>query len=224
MKYLLFLTFFVLTLFVNAQDKMGFGNDPEGADSAGFGLVTTWVKPSGELDSVLICGEYYKIVVIGTQSWLQRNLHCNDSGGGIYSYANSTANSDVYGFLYTWAAAVRISALIEGWHLPTNAEYITLANYLGGQSVSGGKMKEEGTSHWQTPNTDATNESGFAGLPGGRRLGNLYSVLLQEGNFWTSSEITSTTAYGRILTYDDAFLGVVNAAKTIGYSVRLIKD
>ena len=95
-KSALFLTLFVLTLFVNAQDKMGFGNDTEGADSAGFGTVTTWVKPS-TCSGVTIGGECYDTVRIGSQTWLKRNLHFDDGEGGVRSYNNNDSLSDIYG-------------------------------------------------------------------------------------------------------------------------------
>ena len=72
---------------------------------------------------------------------------------------------EVYGRLYSWEVAQRVCP--TGWHLPTDAEWTTLTDYLGGKNVAGGKLKETGTEHWFSPNTGATNESGFTALPGG---------------------------------------------------------
>ena len=100
---------------------------------------------------------------------------------GAWCYSNNDpANGAVYGKLYNWYAVAGIydaASLADptlrkklapnGWHVPTDAEWTTLTTCLGGASVAGGKMKETGTAHWQSPNTAATNSSGFTGLPGG---------------------------------------------------------
>jgi uncharacterized protein (TIGR02145 family) len=171
-------------------------------------------------DSTLICGKYYHFITIGTQIWLAENLHCDDSGGGIYSYNNDTEISDEYGYLYTWSAAMRIDTLITGWHLPTKTEYETLITYLGGSGVAGGKMKETGTDHWNSPNTGATNESRFTAFGGGR-----YNTQLKTfGYFLTSSKNPSTLEpYFLTLLYNNAGI-VFNSSSDNTMSVRLIKD
>ena len=91
---------------------------------------------------------------------------------GAYCYYNndSATYAATYGKLYNWYAVHDPRGLApEGWHIPSDAEWATLETCLGGSSVAGGKMKETGTTHWTAPNTDATNSSGFAGLPGGFR-------------------------------------------------------
>ena len=75
-----------------------------------------------------------------------------------------------YGLLYNWYAASDANFATSGWHVPSYTEWTTLITYLGGSSVAGGKLKETGTVHWASPNTGATNESGFTGLPGGYRV------------------------------------------------------
>jgi len=207
-----------------SQDKLGFGNMPDGVDSAGFGTVTTWVKPSSEADSVYLCGEWYKTVTIGTQTWLQRNLHCDDLEGGIYSYNNDTGISDEYGYLYLYDAIIRIDGTISGWHLPSYDEFSTLITYLGGESISGGKLKETGYTHWSSPNNGATNESGFTAFGAGRYAGT-YQVINTYAIFWTSTYFEESDNYGIQLFYDapqcnfSGFSTIISAQ-----SVRLIKD
>jgi uncharacterized protein (TIGR02145 family) len=86
--------------------------------------------------------------------------------------------------LYNWYAATDTRNIApSGWHLPTDAEWTELTEYLGGESVAAGKIKETGITHWAPPNTGATNETGFTALPGGYR-----------GSNGTFSNITSNGA------------------------------
>jgi uncharacterized protein (TIGR02145 family) len=158
---------------------------------------------------------------------------------GAWCYYNSDAtNNATYGKLYNWYAAVGIydaASLANptlrkklaptGWHVPTDAEWTTLTTCLGGESVAGGKMKETGTAHWTSPNTYATNESGFTGLPGGFRYGNgAFTGIGTYGFWWSSSEYGTTYAWYRYLyyTYGSAFSNSFN--KTYGFSVRCLRD
>jgi uncharacterized protein (TIGR02145 family) len=194
-------------------------------------------------------------VLIGTQLWTNRNLDVETyrdgtpipqvtdttawaaltTGAWCY-YANNTANGVVYGKLYNWYAVAgidgsgipRILAPL-GYHVPTDAEWTTLTTYLGGESVAGGKMKATGTSLWTSPNTGATNESGFTGLGGGDRYnsGTDFNLGLL-GFWWSSSEIDTANAWYRYLSYNLGSAGRFNASysynKKLGLSVRLIKD
>jgi len=153
-------------------------------------------------------------------------------------YNNDAANGTTYGKLYNWYAAVGIydaaslaNATLRkklaptGWHVPTDAEWTTLTTCLGGESVAGGKMKETGTAHWTTPNTGATNESGFTGLPGGCR--DSYGPFFFIGNYgfwWSSSEVVSTFAWYRLLNYDFGIADRDNYYKDYGFSVRCLRD
>jgi uncharacterized protein (TIGR02145 family) len=134
-------------------------------------------------------GNVYNTVTIGNQTWMKENLKVtkyrdgtaigtttasipNDSSSKYqWAYNGAESNVSTYGRLYTWYAATDSRGVCpSGWHLPTNAEWTTLITYLG-ESVAGGKMKEAGTTHWISPNTGATNSSGFTALPGGYRNG-----------------------------------------------------
>ena len=151
--------------------------------------------------------------------------------------AKATANYQTYGVLYNWKAAMNGAASSdsnpsgvqgvcpEGWHLPSDAEWTTLTTYLGGESVAGGKMKEAGESHWTSPNTGATNESGFTALPGGYRdgSGKFYSIGLY-GGWWSSTEGGTNYAWSRTLYYSIGNVYRGTNSKELGFSVRCVRD
>ena len=109
-------------------------------------------------------------------------------------------------------------------HVPSDAEWTVLSDYLGGESVAGGKLKEAGTTHWYTPNAGATNETGFTALPGGiREAANstpgLYCYESFYCHFWTSTDL-----YSRELRYFSGALIRVSYYPAKGFSIRCIKD
>jgi uncharacterized protein (TIGR02145 family) len=164
-------------------------------------------------------------VTIGTQTWMSVNLDVDDGLGGIYAYDDNEANVATYGRLYTWDAAVRVAASIDGWHLPSDAEWTTLTTYLGGESVAGGKLKETGTTHWASPNTGATNETGFTAMPGGARDSNgSFSNIGYVGYWWSATEFNAASAWYRVMLTHDSAVGIGYSDKEVGYSIRLIKD
>ncbi len=149
-----------------------------------------------------------------------------------YCYYENDPSSE-YGALYSYAAAIGDNwardnvegqgICPEGWHLPTDVEWTTLIDYLGGEDVAGGKMKEVGTGHWQGPNTGATNESGFTALPGGFRhsYGTFYSVG-SHGFWWSATEDGSSRAWYRYLYFDYANVYRYSLDKSFGFSVRCV--
>ncbi len=155
-------------------------------------------------------------------------------------YDNSTANGDTYGALYTWAVAMngaasssanpsRIQgACPDGWHLPSEAEWTELTDYLNGNGDAGGKMKETGTIHWLSPNAYATNESGFTALPAGFRNNNgTFLYKSSQTNFWCATETTSPNEVAKyyILRYNYGnVLPNSYGSKEEGRSVRCVKD
>ena len=168
-------------------------------------------------------GQIYNTVEIGNQCWFKENLNYETSNS--WWYDNSSANGDVYGRLYTWNDA--LTACPSGWHLPSYDEWIILSDYLGGIFVAGGKMKETGTEHWNSPNTGATNSSGFTGLPGGYRYPiGYFDDLGFSGMSWSATEVEvgSTEARYRNLGYSHEALGHGNYYKEGGLSVRCLKD
>jgi len=155
-----------------------------------------------------------------------------------FAYEDNESNVNTYGRLYTWAAAMNgvISSETnpsgvqgvcpDGWHLPSNSEWTELFVYLGGESVAGGKMKEIGTTNWNSPNTGATDESGFTALPGGYM--NLMSAFFDLGNyayFWSATESSIGGAWREALYYDNSEATLNdNNIKSSGFSVRCTKD
>jgi uncharacterized protein (TIGR02145 family) len=186
--------------------------------------------------------QIYQYKTIGTQVWMTENLAYLPSVVGpgtgssstayyyVYGYngtdvatAKATDNYSTYGVLYNWTAAQ--SACPSGWHLPSDAEWTTLTTYLGGESVAGGKMKEAGTAHWNSPNTGATNESGFTALPGGYRTNTgAFSNLGINGFWWSSTERGTPNAWYRRLHYHPSGVGRGTTDKESGFSVRCVRD
>jgi uncharacterized protein (TIGR02145 family) len=191
----------------------------------------------------------YKTVPIGTQQWMAENLKVtkyNDgteipnitddtqwsnlrSGAWAY-YNNAEANNAKYGKLYNWYAVSKTSngnknVCPTGWHVPTDAEWAVLTDYLGGGSVAGGKMKEVGTTSWHRPNTHATNISLFTSLPGGYRFndGNYYGIGYY-GYWWSSTEDLTNAAWYRSMTTNDGDAGRNGSNKAEGFSVRCLRD
>jgi uncharacterized protein (TIGR02145 family) len=144
-------------------------------------------------------------------------------------YDNSISNKNPYGALYNFFAVNSGKLAPKGWHVPTDAEWNTLLVFLGGEMVTGGKLKEGGTTHWRSQNDGATNESGFTALPGGNRSwnGSFYS-LGDYGFWWSSTESNSASAWDRRIdrTYILPNTPVTRTAynKVAGLSVRCIKD
>jgi uncharacterized protein (TIGR02145 family) len=132
-----------------------------------------------------IDGNVYRTVRIGSQEWMAENLRSTHYSDGTpiesFVYDNNEANQGVYGRMYRWTATMRLPAETDsipnrvqgaspaGWHIPTEAEWQVLINSMGGESLAGGKLKESGTDHWASPNTGATNETGFSAVPSGYR-------------------------------------------------------
>ena len=148
---------------------------------------------------------------------------------GAYCYYNndSATYAAVYGKLYNWYAVNDPRGLAPlGWHVPSDAEWAALVTCLGGSSVAGGKMKEAGTAHWLSPNTGATNSSGFAGLPGGYRMVSDFSFISGEvGYWWSSTEYnTQFSAWNLALRYDFGTSYRSFFPKRYGYSVRCLRD
>lgn len=196
-------------------------------------------------------GNIYKIVTIGTQVWMAENLKTTKySNGdeipdeiegtewlnlktGAYCWYNNSENTykNTFGALYNWYAVHDSRNLCPtGWHIPSENEWAILTTYLGGESVAGGKLKETGTNHWQSPNTGATNETGFSALAGGYRyyemMGGieLFYGFGSYGCWWAITDYSSEFAWYQTLSYNsnDAFQS--NDWKSNGFSVRCLRD
>jgi len=161
----------------------------------------------------------------------------NLTTGAYCSYNNNDSNINTYGLLYNWYA-VNDSRNIapEGWHIPTDEEWKQLEMFLGMSqgwadaigsrgTDEGGKLKEAGTTHWSSPNTGATNSSGFSSVPGGsRHYGGACYDYGYTAYFWSTTEYSSNTALYRALGYLRSDVGRHNNDKRSGFSVRCIKD
>jgi len=151
--------------------------------------------------------------------------------------AKATANYNTYGVLYNWPAAMNGAASSTtnpsgvqgvcptGWHLPSDAEWTELTDYLGGTSVAGGKLKETGTTHWASPNTGATNETGFTALPGGYRYyDGTFNDFGYYGGWWSATEGGADGAWHRHMEGSYSYVLRYGYDKEVGFSVRCVRD
>jgi uncharacterized protein (TIGR02145 family) len=164
-------------------------------------------------------GPSFDEVTIGIQTWMAKNLTIDDGQGGIYTHTVNYGQGDVVEYYYTWEAAVRIAASIPGWHLPSDAEWNTLANAVGGTSVAGTKLKS--TTGWSSGN--GTDDFGFSVFPAGYQYSGSFNNLGSNALFWTATEYSSSNAYCRYF-YTGASTDSYRYPKSFGFSVRLVKD
>ncbi len=148
-----------------------------------------------------------------------------------------THNYNIYGVLYNWPAAMNGAnssnsnpsgvqgVCPSGWHLPSDSEWKELVDFLGGESIAGGKLKEAGYNHWLEPNAGANNSSGFTALPGGNR--GTDGLILWEsyfGHWWSSTKYDDSKAFLRILSYSIGDIGKSYNPFEFACSVRCVKD
>ena len=213
-----------------------------------YGNELSFTTPSdltGETGTVSDAdGNIYPTIGIGSQIWMAENLKTTKFNDGTsiplvtdnnawsllfspaYCWYNNDElrNKDLYGALYNWYTVGTGKICPAEWHVPDKTEWAVLASYLGGPEVAGGKMKVPGTDYWWSPNTGATNSSGFSALPAGNRLYGLFVGIGEGCSFWTSSGDLSTSAWYKDLSYLD--LDMVGGSNTItwGLAIRCIKD
>ncbi|MFW6066911.1 MAG: fibrobacter succinogenes major paralogous domain-containing protein [Myxococcota bacterium] len=167
-------------------------------------------------------GRTYTTVTLGTQTWMSENLKYENGYGWVYDNDEETY-FETYGYLYNYEQALEVCP--EGWHLPSQAEWEALYEYLGGEEVAGGKMKEAGTAHWDEPNTGATNSSGFTALPGGTRYSaSSHMDIGTVANFWSSTDNDDTWAYYVQLYHDAERVRPNTYHQHYGFSVRCLQD
>jgi uncharacterized protein (TIGR02145 family) len=164
----------------------------------------------------------YKTVKIGTQIWMAENLAYKPTSGNYWAYDNNTSIVSRDGYLYDWETAKEVCP--SGWHLPSDAEWTTLTDCIGGGSVAGSKLKEGGTTHWKYPNTGATNETGFTALPGGDRGHGTFSDVGNYGKWWSASDEDPSNAWYRLMSFDGSYVYRSNYDKKVGFSVRCLRD
>ncbi|MDA3893893.1 MAG: fibrobacter succinogenes major paralogous domain-containing protein [Salinivirgaceae bacterium] len=193
-----------------------------------------------------IDGNSYKWVKIGNQTWMAENLKTthypngnviplvtdNTTWGNLgdnntddaYCYYNNNANNeaDTYGALYTYAAAK--DACPTGWHLPSDAEWTTLKNYIsaeGHNGIEGTTLKA--IAGWNN-NGNGTNNYDFSALPGGHRDSGSFAWQGTEGFWWSSTELFISSNYIRNLGSSFSIINPISSPKSIGLNIRCIKD
>jgi uncharacterized protein (TIGR02145 family) len=166
-------------------------------------------------------GRVYKTVKISEQLWMAENLAFKTTDGcSVYDNVNNYLKT--HGYLYTWEAATR--ACPDGWHLPSMQDWWYLSNFLGGDEQSGGKLKQTGTTTWKSPNTGATNSSGFTALPSGCSGDKAMEHLGNTTFFWTNVDDDDVTSWCGALYSNKKNLALYPVNKKEGYSVRCIKN
>lgn len=193
-----------------------------------------------------IDGNIYRTITIGNQTWMSENLKVthyrngdiipnimdsvtwsNITTGACSDYNNLPTNGAIYGKLYNWYSVDDNRNIAPvGWHVSTDADWIILSNYLGGDTIAGGKLKEIDTTHWESPNKGASNETGFTALPGGARgFTGIYAGVRIYGGWWgyCGSDF-STGCYNRWLINDKIIINRNYNFKRVGLSVRCVKD
>jgi uncharacterized protein (TIGR02145 family) len=240
---------FVYTPAIGTQLNAGANQDLKvdftPTDAVNYNATSKTVKITVTPGTVAdIDGNIYHTVTIGTQTWMVENLKTTkyNDGTDIPNVTNSTwpdlttpaycwylndaaTYKATYGALYNWYAVNTGKLCPAGWHVPTDAEWTTLTNYLGGENVAGGKLKETGTSHWQDPNVGATNIVGFTALPGGSRWDySTFNAITYSCYFWSAAFYNASWAWYREIDagYPNLYSNYHDKYK--GMSVRCIKD
>jgi uncharacterized protein (TIGR02145 family) len=229
------------------------GQDPETKETYGVWCenpaYADWIQEGLKLVKRLngIGNNPDRSVKIGEQIWMVENLNLVSFRNGdpilearsseawekaiaqrkpawCYYGIDSTKENN-YGKLYNWYAVNDPRGLApKGWHVSSDAEWQILIDYLGGESIAGGKLKETGTIRWKDPNSGATNESGFSALPGGYRYHDGFYYMGYQAYFLTSTEYATSSAWARAINYDNSEVYRYHVNKWDGYSVRCIRD
>ena len=190
-----------------------------------------------------IDGNVYETVNIGKQVWMAENLKTTkyndgtnipivtnyDSWSDLTTPAYCWYNNDInnkkdYGALYNQYVIDSKKICPAGWHVPTYKEWVTLDVYLSDPRISGGKLKEKGITHWKSPNTDATNETGFSALPGGYRSFNGSFNYIKIYGYWWSSTVINRNTYSTQLSYKSGSMDIYINYQANGLSVRCLKN
>jgi uncharacterized protein (TIGR02145 family) len=198
-------------------------------------------------------GNIYTTIIIGSQEWIIQNYRSTkyadgstiplvedssgwiiDINGAMCYYNNDIENKDIYGALYNWYVVDNSISYLQrnniqeiGWRVPTDSDFSTLLTELGGDSVAGGKMKEIGIVHWQTPNTGATNESGFTALGSGNRNTNgTFGSIMTGFLIWSADQVDATKSNWGLIAYNSIPFDMhpLGFSKSAGFAIRLVRD
>ena len=211
--------------------------------SDGVGFSVRCIKDNTVTD---LDGNVYKSILIGSQTWMAENLKTTKYNNGTSIplvtdttswsnlstpaycwYKNHEVNKDAFGALYNWYAVNTGKLCPVAWHVPSDSEWTILTNYLGGESVAGGKLKESDTSYWYDPNTGATNETGFSARAGGYRFSSpsaFFTQLGYLGCWWSTTEIDKNWAYNLLMYFNSKKVQRLFITEGTGMSVRCVKD
>lgn len=207
--------------------------------------LISWGQTITDID-----GNVYNTVNVGTQTWTTENLKTTRYSNGVpiqyvsvdtiwgglttaafCTYNNDTTYRHEYGNLYNFYAVTESQNICPtGWHVPSDGEWSILTAYLGGDSIAGGKMKETGLTHWQFPNTGATNSSGLTVIPAGYRYSNNgfnhggFNGLNGNGAIWTSTSSSDSTSIFKLFYPGSAEVGIINNMSSYGASVRCVSN
>ena len=239
------MTYYARSYAKNSNGVVVYGNEVSFTTSASL----PGVRCPGPPTVTDIDGNVYNTVQIGTQCWTQSNLKVSkyrngdsiptglvnsawqNTTSGAYAICNNDpVNDGLYGKLYNHYAVTDSRGLCPtGWHVPSDAEWTTLANHLGGSSVAGGSLKSTAMQPtlggWNPPNTGATNTSGFTALPGSLRgFNGNFSGTTDNGSWWSSSVSFASNAWSRVLTSSSSSFYSFSGTRSFGFSVRCLKD
>lgn len=202
-------------------------------------FVLMMIVSCGDISVKDVDGNEYKTVKIGKQEWMAENLNVTKYRNGesiadCWAYDDDDKNAITYGRLYTWAAVVDSRNIApEGWHVPTDEEWIELEMFMGiskadadtelWRGTDQGK-KLYSTTSWKTE-IAGTDEYGFTALAAGDRTGDgRFKDLTYFAKFWSTTEGTETRARNRMLGHNESGIFRGNAFKSGAYSVRCVKD
>jgi uncharacterized protein (TIGR02145 family) len=189
-------------------------------------------------------GNVYHTIKIGTQIWLLENLKTTkynshapiqklkdnakwefDASGAYDWYNDDQSNKDIYGALYNWAAVNKGNLAPQGWHIPSIEEWQVLIDFLGGEKIAGGKMKDLGIDFWDKPNTGGDNSSGFKAVASGvKNKDGSFSFAGNRSLFWSSTSSNLLQAKTITLMFNSPKLYIFSNSKNYGCAVRCIKD
>lgn len=191
-------------------------------------------------------GNVYNTVQIGTQTWMAENLRTtkyrdgtsipnvtddtewsNLSTPGYCWYDNDKqAYGNSYGALYNWHAVNTGNLCPAGWHVPSDAEFVTLTDYLGGELLAGAKLNENDSTYWIGRDSVATNSTGFSARPGGYRNENIgnFALIKTHGFWWSSKNYSTTGGWMRSIEHQKSIFHRAQHSRQRGFSVRCLKD
>lgn len=238
LKTSVLITAIVIVFSSCSKDDDNTSNATNGKSTAVFNSIVTYGTMTDQ------DGNVYKTVTIGTQIWIAENLRTtkyndgsvipnvtNNSGWaglttGAYCNYNNTSKADTiatYGRLYNWYAVNTGKLAPKGWHVPTDEEWAQLTDYVGDD---GGKLKETDTTHWNSPNPEATNQTGFTALPGGGRssFAGEFSSIGDYGYWWSAIGFIPNGAYGMKIFWASSSICMGDYSAGMGCSVRCVRD